>query len=130
MRNAIIEKVEAASLKKASEIPSFNIGDTVKVMQRVVEGSKTRSQAFEGVVIAKGGSGVHTKFTVRRVSFGEGVEKSFPVHSPTVQSIAVTRKGKVRRSKLYYLRHKSGKEGRIDSAASLIAPKESEAAAV
>ncbi len=129
MRNALIQKVEAASYKQAAEIPSFNVGDTVKVMQRVVEGAKTRSQAFEGVVIAKAGTGIQTKFTVRRVSFGEGVEKSFPVHSPTVQSITVTRQGKVRRSKLYYLRHKSGKEGRIDSAASAVA-KESEAAAV
>lgn len=129
MRNAIIQKVEAASLKKASEIPSFNVGDTVKVMQRVVEGSKTRSQAFEGIVIGKGGTGVTTKFTVRRISFGEGVEKTFPVNSPTVQSITVTRQGKVRRSKLYYLRNKSGKEGRIDSAVALVS-KESEAAAV
>jgi large subunit ribosomal protein L19 len=129
MRNALIQKVEAASLRKAGEVPSFNVGDTVKVMQRVVEGSKTRSQAFEGVVIAKAGTGVTTKFTVRRVSFGEGVEKSFPVNSPTVQSITVTRQGKVRRSKLYYLRSKSGKEGRIDSAVT-VAAKESEAATV
>ena len=129
MKNALIQKVEAASLKKASEVPSFNVGDTVKVMQRVVEGNKTRSQAFEGVVIAKAGAGVTTKFTVRRVSFGEGVEKSFPVNSPTVQSITVTRQGKVRRSKLYYLRNKSGKEGRIDSAVAVVA-KESETAAV
>lgn len=129
MRNALIQKVEAGSLKKAAEIPAFNVGDTVKVMQRVVEGAKTRSQAFEGVVIAKGGTGATTKFTVRRVSFGEGVEKTFPVHSPTVQSITVTRQGKVRRSKLYYLRNKSGKEGRIDSAVALVS-KESEAAAV
>lgn len=129
MKNAIMTKVESTSLKKATEIPAFNVGDTVKVMQRVVEGAKTRSQAFEGVVIAKAGSGVTTKFTVRRVSFGEGVEKTFPVHSPTVQSITVTRQGKVRRSKLYYLRNKSGKEGRIDSAVALVA-KESEAAAV
>ena len=129
MRNAIIQKVEAGSLKKATEIPAFNVGDTVKVMQRVVEGAKTRSQAFEGVVIAKAGTGTTTKFTVRRVSFGEGVEKTFPVHSPTVQSITVTRQGKVRRSKLYYLRNKSGKEGRIDSAVALVS-KESEAAAV
>lgn len=129
MKNLLIQKVETASFKKAGEIPSFNIGDTVKVMQRVVEGSKTRSQAFEGVVIAKAGQGIQTKFTVRRVSFGEGVEKSFPVHSPVVQSITVTRQGKVRRAKLYYLRHKSGKEGRIDSAAR-VNINESEAAAV
>ena len=114
MKNILIQKVEAASYKKAGEIPSFNIGDTVKVMQRVVEGSKTRSQAFEGTVIAKAGSGIQTKFTLRRISFGEGVEKSFPVHSPTVQSITVTRQGKVRRAKLYYLRKQSGKKGRIE----------------
>jgi large subunit ribosomal protein L19 len=129
MRNAIITKVESASYKKASEIPSFNVGDTVKVMQRVVEGSKTRSQAFEGIVIAKAGAGIQSKFTVRRISFGEGVEKSYKVHSPTVQSITVTRQGKVRRAKLYYLRTKSGKEGRIDSATAA-ALKESTTAAV
>ena len=129
MKNILLQKVEASSMKKAGEIPSFRVGDSVKVMQRVVEGNKVRSQAFEGTVIAKAGTGITTKFTVRRISFGEGVEKSFPVHSPTVQSITVTRQGKVRRSKLYYLRHKSGKEGRIDSAVALAA-KESEPAAV
>lgn len=114
MRKAAIEKVEEAYLKK--EVPAFKIGDTVKVMQKVVEAGKTRSQAFEGTVISKKGSGIQTSFTVRRISFGEGVEKAFPVHSPTVQGITVTRHGKVRRAKLYYLRHKSGKEGRIESA--------------
>ncbi len=113
MRNAIIEKISSLAIK--SDIPSFNIGDTVKVMQKVVEGSKVRSQAFEGVVIKKKGASVQTSFTVRRISFGEGVEKTFPVHSPTVQSVTVTRQGKVKRAKLYYLRHKSGKEGRIES---------------
>jgi len=114
MKNAAIEKVEQMYMKKDS--PSFRIGDTVKVMQKVVEGNKTRSQAFEGIVIRKKGSGIQVSFTVRRISFGEGVEKTFPIHSTTVQSITVTRHGKTRRAKLYYLRHKSGKEGRIESA--------------
>ena len=117
MKKAALTKVDALYPKK--DVPKFNTGDTVKVMQRVIEGSKTRSQAFEGVVIKKKGSGVQASFTVRRVTFGEGVEKTFPVHSPTMQSVTVTRQGKVRKSKLYYLRKKSGKEGRIESGVSI-----------
>lgn len=117
MKKAALTKVDALYPKK--DVPKFNTGDTVKVMQRVIEGSKTRSQAFEGVVIKKKGSGVQASFTVRRVTFGEGVEKTFPVHSPTMQSVTVTRQGKVRKSKLYYLRNKSGKEGRIESGVSI-----------
>jgi len=113
MKKAAIEKVDALYLRK--EIPKFNTGDTVKVMQKVVEAGKTRTQAFEGVVIRKRGSGIQSCFTVRRISFGEGVEKTFPIHSPAMQSVTVTRQGKVRRARLYYLRHKSGKEGRIAS---------------
>jgi len=114
MKNPVVQKVESLYMKK--DVPAFNVGDTVRVVQKVTEGGKTRSQAYEGVVIARKGSGIQMNFTVRRISFGEGVEKTFPLHSPTVQSVAVTRKGKVKRSKLYYLRGKSGKEGRIDSA--------------
>lgn len=113
MRNAIIEKVESLYMRK--DVPVFRVGDTVKVMQRVREGNKTRSQAFEGVVMRRQGEGLRKSFTVRRISFGEGVEKTFPVHSPTVQSVTLVQSGKVRRSKLYYLRTKSGKEGRIKS---------------
>ena|SRR3989344_6913321 len=113
-KNSLIQKVEEMYLKK--ELPEFRVGDTVKVMQKVTEGNKVRSQAFEGVVIGKKGSGIQLSFTVRRISFGEGVEKTFPVHSPVVQGVTVTRRGKVRRAKLYYLRKKSGKQGRIEEA--------------
>jgi len=114
MKHPLLEKATAVYLKK--ELPLFKVGDTVKVMQKVTEGSKTRSQAFEGIVIAKKGSAITSVFTVRRISFGEGVEKTFPIHSPNVQSVTVTRRGKVRRAKLYYLRKKTGKQGRIEEA--------------
>jgi large subunit ribosomal protein L19 len=113
MKNAIMTKVEATSLKKASEIPAFNVGDTVKVMQRVVEGAKTRSQAFEGVVIGKRNRGLNSSFIVRKISSGEGVERTFQTYSPLVASIEVKRRGDVRRAKLYYLRERSGKSARI-----------------
>ena len=108
----IIKALEAEQLKK--DVPQFKVGDSVRVSVRVDEGDKTRTQAFEGVVIKKQGSGVRESFTVRRVSFGEGVERNFPLHSPTVQKIEVVRGGKVRRSKLYYLRKQAGKKGRIE----------------
>ena len=108
----MIKAIEAEQTKK--EIPAFNIGDTVRVSVKVEEGDKTRSQLFEGVVIRKKGSGISRSFTVRRVSFGEGVERNFPVHSPTVQKIELVRKGKVRRAKLYYLRKSTGKKSRIE----------------
>lgn len=114
MRHPLLNKVEEPYLKK--DFPAFRVGDTIRVTQKVTEGAKTRSQAFEGVVIARKGSGINSVFTVRRISFGEGVEKTFPVHSPTVQSVDITRRGKVRRAKLYYLRKKSGKQGRIEEA--------------
>jgi len=96
-----------------TDIPAFNSGDTVKVMVRVREGDKERLQAFEGIVLAKKGGGINETFTVRKVSAGVGVERIFPLHSPTVGSIEVVRKGKVRRAKLYYLRNVSGKAARI-----------------
>jgi len=108
MRNALITKIESSFLKK--QLPEFSVGDTVKVMQKVIEGNKVRSQAFEGVVIRKRNSGLQESFTVRRISFGEGVEKTFPIHSTTVQSVTVTRHGKSRRAKLYYLRGRRGKK--------------------
>ncbi len=110
--NALIKDIEAEYLKK--EVPAFRIGDTLRVSVRVEEGDKTRTQLFEGTVIAKNGSGIRESFTVRRVSFGEGVERNFPLHSPTVQKLEVVRKGKVRRAKLYYLRKSTGKRSRIE----------------
>lgn len=108
----ILKALEAEQVKK--DVPAFNVGDTVRVSVRVEEGDKTRSQMFEGTVIRKNGSGIRQSFTVRRISFGEGVERNFPTHSPTVQKIEVVRKGKVRRSKLYYLRKQTGKKSRIE----------------
>jgi large subunit ribosomal protein L19 len=95
------------------EIPSFGPGDTVKVFTRVVEGDKERLQPFEGVVISRRGSGTGETFMVRKVSFGVGVEKIFPLYSPTIDRIEVLRKGKVRRAKLYYIRDKKGKAAKI-----------------
>ncbi|MBN1871135.1 MAG: 50S ribosomal protein L19 [Candidatus Omnitrophica bacterium] len=107
-----IKRMESSQMKK--DLPSFNIGDTVKVYSKIVEEGKTRLQAFEGTVIKKKGSGIKESFTVRRISYGEGVEKTFPIHSPMTDSIKVTRKGKVRRAKLYYLRKKIGKKSKIE----------------
>ena len=92
---------------------NFNIGDTVKVHNRIKEGSRERVQIFEGTVIAKKHGGIQETFTVRRVSYGVGVEKTFPVHSPTVEKVEVVRKGKVRRAKLYYLRDRVGKAAKV-----------------
>ncbi len=99
--------VESEYLKK--DLPAFNVGDTVKIMVRILEADKVRLHPFEGVVIAKRGSGVKENFTVRRVSYGEGIERVFPVHSPSIERIEVIRSGKVKRAKLYYLRGKIGK---------------------
>ena len=107
----IIEQIEKENLK--SSVPSFNVGDTVKVSFKVIEGTKERIQAFEGIVIAKRSSGIRETFTVRRVSYGIGVERTFPLHSPKVADIKVVRKGKVRRAKLYYLRDLTGKAAKV-----------------
>ena len=107
----ILKALEAEQIKK--DVPAFNVGDTVRIAVRVEEGDKTRSQMYEGTVIRKSGSGIRASFTVRRISFGEGVERNFPTHSPTVQKIEVVRKGKVRRAKLYYLRGVSGKAAKV-----------------
>ena len=96
-----------------SDIPEFRPGDTVKVYVKVVEGTRERVQMFEGVVISRSGSGVREMFTVRRISYGVGVERTFPVHSPRLEKIVVARKGIVRRAKLYYLRNLTGKAARI-----------------
>ena len=112
----IIEKIEKEQLEKLSsgkQIPDFNPGDTIKVDVKVVEGSRERIQAFEGVCIARGGKGINESFTVRKISYGEGVERVFPLFSPKISSITLVRKGKVRRAKLYYLRDRRGKAARI-----------------
>lgn len=108
----LIKAVEEEQMKKG--LPTLKVGDSVRVAVRVEEGDKTRTQNFEGVVIRKQGSGLRSSFTLRRISFGEGVERSFPFHSPTVQKIEVLRGGKVRRAKLFYLRKTLGKKGRIE----------------
>ena len=107
----VLEQIEKEGMR--ADVPAFNVGDTVKVYVKVIEGTKERIQAFEGVVIAKKSSSVRETFTVRRVSFGVGVEKTFPLHSPRIDKIEVLKKGKVRRAKLYYLRERSGKATRI-----------------
>ena len=107
----IIEQINKENLK--AEIPHYNVGDTVRVYVKVVEGTRERLQAFEGIVIAKKNGSVRESFTVRRVSFGVGIERTFPLHSPRIDHIEVVRKGKVRRAKLYYLRKLSGKAAKI-----------------
>lgn len=107
----IIDAINSENLK--SSVPAFNVGDTVKVMIKVIEGDRERLQAFEGVVIARKHGGISETFTVRRLSFGVGVEKTFPIHSPKVADIQVVRRGKVRRAKLYYLRERTGKAAKV-----------------
>ena len=107
----IIETLEKEQLRK--DIPTFRPGDTVRLSVRVIEGARERVQAYEGVVISRSGSGVKEMFTVRRVSYGVGVERTFPVHSPRLAKIEVLRKGDVRRAKLYYLKDLTGKAARI-----------------
>ena len=109
--NKIIEAIDKETMKES--IPEFSVGDTVKVMVKVIEGDKERLQAFEGIVIARKHGGVSETFTVRRLSYGVGVEKTFPVHSPKVADIQVVRRGKVRRAKLYYLRERTGKAAKV-----------------
>ena len=107
----IIDQIEKEQLR--NDITPFNIGDTVRVMVKVKEGDKERVQAYEGVVIAKKGSSVRETFTVRRVSFGIGVERTFPVHSPRIDKVIVVRKGKVKRAKIYYIRKLAGKAAKV-----------------
>ena len=115
LRRAIImEKIQAfVNEQLKTEVPQFNIGDSVKVYIRITEGEKTRTQMFDGTVIAKHGGGISETFTVRRVSYGVGVEKTFPIHSPNVEKVEVYRVGKVRRAKLYYLRGRVGKAAKV-----------------
>ena len=107
----VIDKIEKMQCKQ--DIPDFNIGDTVKVYNKIVEGDNERIQLFSGVVIARRGSGIRETFTVRRVSFGVGVEKIFPLHTPRIDRIEVECRGHVRRAKLYYLRDKVGKAAKV-----------------
>lgn len=107
----LLEAIEAEQLK--AEVPAFNVGDTVKVGYKIIEGGKERIQNFEGVVIAKQHGSVNESFTVRRLSFGIGVERTFPIHSPKVAYVTVVRPGKVRRAKLYYLRGLTGKAAKV-----------------
>jgi large subunit ribosomal protein L19 len=108
-----LEKEEAERLLKSKKIPDFAPGDTVRVNVRIKEGERERVQAYEGVCIARAGHGINESFTVRKISFGEGVERLFPVMSPMIESIEVKRRGAVRRAKLYYLRDRRGKSARI-----------------
>ncbi|MCA3388895.1 MAG: 50S ribosomal protein L19 [Roseomonas sp.] len=112
----ILQQFEAdqqAKLSAARATPDFGPGDTVRVMVKVVEGERIRTQAYEGVVIARSNKGVQSNFTVRKLSYGEGVERVFPLYSPNVAEIQVVRRGRVRRAKLYYLRGRTGKSARI-----------------
>ena len=109
--SSIIDAINQENVKQ--NIPEFNVGDTVSVMVKVIEGDRERLQAFEGVVIARKHGGISETFTVRRISFGVGVEKTFPIHSPKVADIKVVRRGKVRRAKLYYLRARTGKAAKV-----------------
>jgi large subunit ribosomal protein L19 len=105
------EQIDAVTMKRA--VPEFGPGDTVRVLVKVIEGNNTRQQAYEGVVIGRSGSGINENFTVRKISYGEGVERVFPIYSPYIAEIEVLRRGKVRRAKLYYLRGRRGKSARI-----------------
>ncbi len=112
----IIQQLEAeqtAKIDAKRKLPSFEPGDTVRVLVRVTEGTRTRIQAYEGVCIARQGGGLNESFTVRKISYGEGVERIFPIYSPLVEGIEVVRRGRVRRAKLYYLRERRGKSARI-----------------
>ena len=112
----ILDKIGQSQMEAVTEqrsIPEFGPGDTVKISVKVVEGSRERVQAFEGVCIGRSNRGVNSSFTVRKISYGEGIERVFPLHSPKIQAIEVMRRGAVRRAKLYYLRGRTGKAARI-----------------
>lgn len=113
MKNKLIEKIDQENRSK-EKLPDFKIGDSVKVQVKIKEGDKERIQAFAGTVIARDGQGSTETFTVRRISYGEGVERVFPLHSRSIASIEIERAGRVRRAKLYYLRRATGKRARVD----------------
>ena len=108
-----LEAEQAAKIEAKRTLPEFQPGDTVRVQVRVTEGTRTRLQAYEGVCIARAGAGINENFTVRKISYGEGVERVFPIYSPMVEAVEIVRRGKVRRAKLYYLRDRRGKSARI-----------------
>lgn len=110
----MVDIIESENLKK--DVPEFNIGDTVKVFVKIKEGDKERIQAYEGVVIARKNGSVRETFTVRRISYGVGVERTFPIHSPLIDHVEVTRQGKARRTKLYYIRNLTGKAAKVKQA--------------
>src|ERR1700744_2642566 len=121
----ILQKLEAeqmAKLKEARPVPEFIPGDTLRVSVKVVEGERSRVQAFEGVCIARSNKGINSNFTVRKISYGEGVERVFPLYAPTIADITVVRRGDVRRAKLYYLRDRRGKSARIAEKARVTGP--------
>ncbi len=115
-----LENEQMAKLSAGNEIPQFQPGDTLQVNVKVIEGERTRVQTYEGVCIGRSGSGLNENFTVRKISYGEGVERVFPLYSPMVDSIKVVRRGDVRRAKLYYLRGRRGKSARITERASKV----------
>jgi len=123
-----LEAEQAARIEAKRTLPDFSPGDTVRVHVRVTEGTRTRVQAYEGVCIARAGSGMNENFTVRKISYGEGVERVFPIYSPLVEAVEVVRRGKVRRAKLYYLRDRRGKSARISENTGVRAKKLNEAA--
>lgn len=123
-----IEQAEMATISSKREFPEFEAGDTVRVHVRVTEGTRTRLQAYEGVVIARKGGGLQESFTVRKISYGEGVERVFPLYSPMVEKVEVVRRGQVRRAKLYYLRGLRGKSARIAEATNIRAKRLNEGA--
>ncbi|MCL6229140.1 50S ribosomal protein L19 [Bartonella bilalgolemii] len=110
---AQLEAEQCAKIEAKRQLPVFQVGDTVRVMVRVTEGTRTRIQAYEGICIARSGGGLNETFTVRKISYGEGVERVFPVYSPLIEGVELVRRGKVRRAKLYYLRGLRGKAARI-----------------
>ncbi|MEI9804266.1 MAG: 50S ribosomal protein L19 [Pseudolabrys sp.] len=116
-----LEKEQVEKLSAGREIPDFGPGDTVLVNVKLVEGDKSRIQAYEGVCIGRSGRGLNESFTVRKISYGEGVERVFPIYAPMIDSIKVVRRGKVRRAKLYYLRGLRGKKARISEATAAVA---------
>lgn len=108
-----LEREEVARIEDTRKLPTFSPGDTLRVNVRVTEGTRTRIQAYEGVCIARSGGGLNENFTVRKISYGMGVERVFPLHSPLIEGVTIVRRGKVRRAKLYYLRDRRGKSARI-----------------
>jgi large subunit ribosomal protein L19 len=122
MKNQLIQRLEKRQMKEA--IPSFSVGDTIKVHTRIIEGEKERTQIFTGTVIARKGSGLSETFALHRVAYGEGMERVFPLHSPRISKIELSKKGEVRRAKLYYLRGTKGKKAKVKGSVAVVSSKE------